>query len=140
MSHHTLQFTINQAAPGVVFSPTNTPEPVAAGNRAGWSSESYELSDSNRVADLEPDGGHWVGTVNMLPDDIFNISATYFPSKGSIDNIQIVGPIVARHSESALAIVGGGGKYAGARGQARCVVAFSDAGAPLYRYSLEFDV
>jgi hypothetical protein len=46
---------------------------------------------------------------------------------------------MSAQSESAIAVVGGGGKYAGARGQARCVVAMSDENAPLYRYHVSIE-
>jgi hypothetical protein len=41
--------------------------------------------------------------------------------------------------ESAVAVVGGGGKFTGARGQARCVVSMSDRDTPIYRYELTFE-
>lgn len=137
MSEYNFQFLVNQADNGVIFTPAKvSSNPFAPGNYAGWSSPSYKMSDSDVLADIEQDGGHWIGTVHMLPDNIVNMTATYFPVKGSPDNIQFAGPIMAGQSESAIAIVGGGGKYAGATGQARCVLAMSDKDTPLYRYHL----
>lgn len=138
MTAHRLQFIASQAADGVVFTLTDPDNPMAPGNRAGWSSESFALTDSNRLADLQSDGGHWVGTVHMLPDDVVNMTATYFPTRGESDNVQLVGPLMLGQAESAVAIVGGGGKFAGARGQARVVLVMSDQGTPLYRYDLDF--
>jgi len=139
MSEYTFRFLASQAAPTIVFTAADEANPMAPGNRAGWSSPSFKLSESNALASLVEDGGHWLGTVHMLPDHIFSMSATYFPVKGAVDNIQLSGPIMSRQPESAIAIVGGGGKFAGARGQARCVVAMSDKDTPIYRYELTFN-
>jgi hypothetical protein len=77
MSQHTFQFVVNQAHHGIVFTPAaDRDNPMAPGNMAGWSSPSYAMTDSNVVDTLEEDGGHWVGTVHMLPDGIFNMTAT----------------------------------------------------------------
>jgi len=141
MSKFTLRFLVSQAAPQIVFTTAaDSTNPMAPGNMAGWSSPSFKLTDDNALDTLVEDGGQWVGTVHMLPDRVFNMTATYFPVKGSVDNIQFAGPIMSGHSESAIAIVGGGGKFAAARGQARCVVAMSDQETPIYRYVLEFEV
>jgi len=141
MSEYTFRFLVNQADSGVIFTSAKvSSNPFAPGNQASWSSPSFKLSDATALQELEKDGGHWVGTVHMLPDNIFNMNATYFPIRGEADNIQFAGPIVASQSESAIAIVGGGGKYVGARGQARCVVAMSDKETPLYRYEVSFTV
>ena len=139
MSKYTFRFLVSQAARGVVYSAAKGANPVEPGNYAGWSSPSFKLTDSNALGDLVEDGGNWVGTVHMLPDNVYNMTATYFPEAGSIDNIQIAGPIMMGNSESAIAIVGGGGKFAGARGQARCVAAMSDQNTPIYRYVFEFN-
>lgn len=138
MSEYTFRFLASQAAEGIIFTPPNSDNPVAPGNRASWSSASFKLTDSVALSDLVEDGGHWVGTVHMLPDHVVNMTATYFPVRGQVDNIQFAGPIMVSHEESAIAIVGGGGKFSGARGHARCVVAMSDKGTPLYRYELTF--
>ena len=140
MSEYTFRFIANQAAPGIVFTPAVAEELVAPGNLAGWSSASFRLTDANELEALEEDGGHWVGAVHMLSDGIFNMTASYFPTRGSADNIQLVGPIMSGQPESAIAIVGGGGQFAGARGQARCVMAMSDQNTPLYRDELKFRV
>lgn len=140
MSEHKIRFIANQAAPGLVFTPAADPDPMAAGNFAGWSSESFKPTDSDRVASLEADGGQWVGTVHMLGDNVVNMTATYFPVKGEPDNIQLAGPLMMARPESAIAIVGGGGRFAGARGVARCAIAMSDVNAPLYRYELQLTV
>jgi hypothetical protein len=140
MSEYTFRFLVSQAADGVVFTAADSPNPLAPGNLAGWSSASFRLTDSNSLSDLEPDTGHWIGTVQLLPDAVINMIATYFPVKGSLDNVQLVGPIMMGQDESAIAIVGGGGKFAGARGQARCVATMSDKQTPLYRYELKFTV
>jgi hypothetical protein len=140
MSEYTFRFIASQAADGVVFTAAADPNPMSPGNLAGWSSASFALTDSNRLSDLEPDGGHWVGAVHMLPDSIVNMTATYFPIKGKVDNIQLAGPIMTTQPESAIAVVGGGGKFASARGQARCTLALSDQGTPVYRYELTITV
>jgi hypothetical protein len=140
MSDYKLQFMADQADAGITFTPAKSAEnPFAPGNFASWSSPSLRLTDATKRADLEADGGHWVGTVHMLPGGVFNMTATYFPVKGKPDNVQLVGPIMSDLSESAIAIVGGGGIYTGARGQARCVVAMSDNETPIYRYHLTFE-
>jgi hypothetical protein len=139
MSEYTFRFLINQADDGVVFAAPEGTDPMKPGNLACWSSPSFKLTDSDALADLAEDGGQWVGTVQFLAKDVVNMVATYFPVKGSVDNLQLAGPIMFDQPESAIAIVGGGGKFAGARGQARCVVGMSDAGAPLYRYHLNFN-
>ena len=138
MTEYNFQFIASQADEGIIFTPADAPNPVAPGNRAGWSSPSFKLMDSTRLQDLDADGGHWVGTVSMLPDNIVNMTSSYFPTRGDMDNVQLVGPIMGGQSESAIAIVGGGGKFAGARGEARCVTVMSDKQTPLYRYSLTF--
>jgi hypothetical protein len=140
MKQHTFNFIANQAAPGIVFTPAVAPEPMTPGNFAGWSSASFAPNESNLVEALEPDGGHWVGTVHMLGDGVVNMSATYFPVKGEPDNVQLAGPLMTAAPESAVAIVGGGGRFAGARGEARVRIAFSDVGAPLYRYEMQLTV
>jgi hypothetical protein len=139
MSEYTFRYLISQADDGVVFSAPEGTDPSKPGNLACWSSPSFRLSDSDALADLAEDGGHWVGTVQFLAKDVVNMIATYFPVKGQPDNIQLAGPILFGQQESAIAIVGGGGKFAGARGEARCVVAMSDQKTPLYRYQLRFD-
>jgi hypothetical protein len=141
MSEYKFRFIANQADSGIVFtSAKDSSNPIAPGNLAGWSSPSFKLTDSTILAELEEDGGHWVGSVHMLPEGVVNMSASYFPLKGAPDNIQFAGPIMMAQSESAIAIVGGGGKFAGAKGQARCVVAMSDKETPIYRYELSFTV
>jgi hypothetical protein len=140
MSEYKLQFMADQADTGITFTPAKSNEnPFAPGNFASWSSPSLRMSDTTKRAELQEDGGHWIGTVHMLPDGVFNMSATYFPVKGQPDNVQFAGPIVSNLPESAIAVVGGGGIYAGARGQARCVVAMSDHDTPIYRYHVTFE-
>jgi hypothetical protein len=138
MTTHNFRFIASQAAEGTVFTPAVDPNPMTPGNLAGWSSVSFKLTDGNRLDALEEDGGHWAGTVHMLPDNILSLHGTYFPVKGSKDNIQLAGQLMLREPESAIAIVGGGGKFAGARGEARCTLGMSDKETPLYRYELEF--
>jgi hypothetical protein len=138
MSQYTFRFMINQADEGVVYAQGESENPAAPGNLACWSSPSFKLGDSDAIADLAEDGGHWVGTVQFLAKDVVNMIATYFPVKGAPDNIQLTGPILFEHGESSIAIVGGGGKFAGARGEARCVIGMSDLNVPLYRYTLQF--
>ena len=141
MSNITFRFIANQADKGIIFTPAaDSSNPMAPGNFAGWSSPSCRLTDSHALADLEEDGGHWVGTVQMLPDGVVNMTATYFPVRGAADNIQLAGPLMMGQSESAIAVVGGGGKYARAQGQARCVFAMSDKDTPIYRYEVSFSV
>jgi hypothetical protein len=130
----------SQAAPGIVFSSADAPNPLAPGNFAGWNSASFEMTDSNVLSELKEDGGEWVGTVHIISDAVINMTATFFPVEGEADNIQFAGPLMTKHSESKIAIVGGAGKYAGAWGQARCVVAMSDQNTPIYRYELRFQL
>ncbi len=139
MSQYTLRFLASQAAPGIVFTPAVDPNPMTPGNFAGWSSDSFRSTDEVSLERLEADGGHWVGTVHLLPDGVINMVASYFPVKGSADNIQLSGPIMSQAGESAIAIVGGGGKFAGARGEARCSLRMSDQDTPLYAYELSFE-
>jgi hypothetical protein len=136
MSTYTFRFQISQADDGVIFTPARDPNPLTPGNLAGWSSPAFELNDSNDLADLEPDGGHWVGAVHMLPDNLVNMTATYFPVKGAKDSVQVTG-VLSMASECWLAVTGGTGKFAGARGQAKCVPALSDKHTPIYRYELD---
>jgi len=140
MSEYTFQFVASQAAEGHVFTPANADNPMTPGNRAGWATQSFKLTDSDRLEDLESDGGQWVGTVHMLPNNAVSMTSTYFPTAGEVDNVQLAGPIMMGQPESAIAVVGGGGKFAGARGQARCVIVMSDKQTPMYRYDLTFHV
>jgi hypothetical protein len=141
MSNITFRFIANQADKGIVFTPAaDSSNPMAPGNFAGWSSPSCRLTDSNVLAELAEDGGQWIGSVHMLPEGVVNMTATYFPVRGAVDNIQLAGALMTGQSESAVAVVGGGGKYAGAKGQARCVVAMSDKDTPIYRYEVSFSL
>jgi hypothetical protein len=139
MSDYNLRFLASQAAPGIIFTAADSPNPLAPGNFAGWSHGSFRLGTTDKLDELVEDGGHWVGTVHVLAEDVINMTASYFPVKGSPDNIQLAGPIMMSQGESRIAIVGGGGQFAGARGEATLTVAMSDHGTPLYRYELAFN-
>jgi hypothetical protein len=138
MTDYNLRFLASQAAPGIVFTAADKPNPLAPGNFAGWSSDSFQLGESNALTDLAEDGGQWVGTVHVVAEDVINMTATYFPVRGSEDNVQLAGPIMLRQGSSAIAIVGGAGRFSGARGTASLTVAMSDKDTPIYRYELNF--
>ena len=110
-----------------------------AARRIGDELYAPALQFTRALADLVEDSGRWVGTVHFLAKDVVTMTATYFPVRGEPDNIQLTGPILFGEAESCIAVVGGGGKFTGARGQARCVVGMSDQGSPLYRYQLTFN-
>jgi hypothetical protein len=112
---HKINFVASQASPTLVLSHPDL-EPISAGNRIGWSMGSYEYTDDTRLDALTPDGGRWVGTVETLPDEIFNMTATYFTDEKCRDSVQFTGPLFLNKEESSVAIVGGTGKYAGNAG------------------------
>jgi hypothetical protein len=52
------------------------------------------------------------------------------------DSIQFAGPILKTEQVSQVAIVGGTGKFAGCRGEARTTVSMSDNDTPLFEYHI----
>ncbi len=88
MSEYTLRFLASQAADTIVFSgPADAHDPTAAGNFGSWHMPSFRLTDTQRLDELEADGGLWIGNVWALPGNIFNMVASYFPVSDQPDHI-----------------------------------------------------
>ena len=84
---------------------------------------------------LERDGGHWRGQVIILPDGALNMMATWYPVADGHDSVQFAGPII-KGQTCYVSIVGGTGRYAGARGEAKATATMSDKDTPLYIYEI----
>ena len=134
MPQHELSFMASQAADSIHF--RGNPAEFGPGDAAWWSMPSFEVTDDNTLANLKPDGGLWQGMVQILPNGSFNMQANWSPVKGGPDSIQFLGPVQKDQPVSHVAIVGGTGKYAGCRGQARATVAMSDQNTPIFGYSI----
>ena len=66
--------------------------------------------------------------------------ATWFPVAGGKDSIQFAGPLLKDQAFSYVAVVGGTGKYAGARGEAKSSGAMSDSNTPIFIYEISISV
>ena len=68
------------------------------------------------------------------------MTATYTPNENAPDSLQFVGIVRKDQPLSHVALVGGTGKYAGARGQAVSSVAMSDRKTPLFTYEITYEL
>ena len=138
MAKQNLSFAVSQIEDKITFA--GDPGNFKAGNAVWWSMPSFKNNGEHKLGAMEKDGGHWRGQVNILPDGAFNMVATWFPVDGGQDSIQVVGPVLKEKEFSHVSIVGGTGKYAGARGEAKSTVAMSDSNTPIFIYELSFSV
>ena len=134
----TLNFRVHQAEPQIQF--RGNPDALTGSDAIWWSMPSFHVGDETTIDSLERNGGRWRGTVQILPDGAFNMMATYTPDEGAPDSLQFLGIVRKDLPVSHVALVGGTGKYAGARGQAKSGVAMSDRGTPLFTYEISYEI
>ena len=138
MTEHNFLFIATKSSPTVVLSHPELGD-LTPGNRLVWSMRSMRYTEDIELEALQPDGGLWIGSADVLPGDTFHVAATFFPDRESNDGVQVAGPLFLKKSESMLAVTGGFGKFIGARGEARCVITMSDEDTPLYKYRVSFE-
>ena len=138
MSEQNLSFAASQVEEKITFK--GDPSKYEAGDAAWWSMPSFKNNGEYKLDAMEKDGGHWRGQVNILPDGAFNMMATWFPVADGQDSIQLAGPLLKEKEATYVAIVGGTGKYAGARGEAKSTVAMSDSNTPIFIYEISIFV
>jgi hypothetical protein len=160
---YSLSFIGNEAAPGHTDGLALIGDFTQPGDRLLWSIPSYsKTTQSGTIAttgtkldEVEKDGGSWVGHVTVLPRGILNTVGTYYPNGNSKrDSVQLCGPIDKAELLSAesnpqgidagktcfIPIVGGTGKYAGARGESQVRIVSSDKGTLLFIYDIDIVV
>ena len=133
MGEHHLTFVASQIQEQITF--RGDPSKFEPGDAAWWSMPSFKNNGERKLSAMEKDGGHWRGQVNILPDASLNMMATWYPVADGHDSVQFAGPIVMGMT-CHVSIVGGTGKYAGARGEAKATMARSDKDTPLYIYEI----
>jgi hypothetical protein len=133
MGEYHLTFVASQIHEQITF--RGDPSKFESGDAAWWSMPSFKNTGERTLSALEKDGGHWRGQVHILPDGSLNMLATWYPVAEGPDPIQFAGPIVMGRP-CHVSIVGGTGKYAGARGEAKATMAMSDKDTPLYIYEI----
>jgi hypothetical protein len=130
----TLKFRVSQIADQIQF--RGNPKDFKGSDAAWWSMPSYQVEDDRALANLKPDGGRWRGTAQVLPDGALNMQATWLPDENAADSVQFAGIVRKDQPVSAVAVVGGTGKFRGARGEAKSTVAMSDQDTPLFTYEI----
>jgi len=138
MAEQKLSFAVSQIEEKISF--RGDPSNFETGDAAWWSMPSFKNNGEHRLDAMEKDGGQWRGQINILPDGAFNMMATWFPVVGGRDSIQFAGPLLKQEAADYVAVVGGTGKYAGARGEAKSTLAMSDRDTPIFIYEISITV